>query len=166
LALGALSSLVLMTPIAPVNSPLWEVTSGVHDNFREQIGWPELVETVAQIYNSLPAEERSQTGILTGNYGEAGAINLYGPVYGLPRAISGVNSHWLRGYGDPAPAQVIVLGYPQERAEAFFESCSHVGIVTNRYDVANEETEHPDIWLCREPRLPWEELWPRMQGFG
>jgi 4-amino-4-deoxy-L-arabinose transferase-like glycosyltransferase len=166
LGLGAVSSLVLMTPIAPVNSPLWDVTSSVHDNFREQIGWPELVETVAQIYNSLPAEERSQTGILTGNYGEAGAINLYGPAYGLPRAISGVNSHWLRGYGDPAPAQVIVLGYSQERAEAFFAECSHVGLVTNRYDVANEETGHPDIWLCREPRLPWDELWPRMQSFG
>src|SRR5690554_4863360 len=116
-----------MTPISPVNSPLWDLSNSVHDNFREQIGWPELVETVAEIHHDLPPEERMQTGILAGNYGEAGAINLYGPAYGLPKAISGINSHWLRGYGDPAPRQVIVMGYSQEGAEEYFESCRHVG---------------------------------------
>jgi hypothetical protein len=165
--LSVLVAVGLMTPVAPVNSPLWEISSSVHDNFSEQIGWPELVETVAQIYNGLPEEERAQTGILTGNYGEAGAINLYGSEYGLPRAISGVNSLWLRGYGDPAPEQVIVLGFTQEAAEQFFESCTQVGQVTNRFNVENEETEdHPTIWLCRQPRLPWEQMWPQMQHFG
>jgi 4-amino-4-deoxy-L-arabinose transferase-like glycosyltransferase len=167
LGLSLVSSVLLMTPVAPVNSALWDVTSTVHDNFREQIGWSELVETVAQIYNELPEEERVETRILTGNYGEAGAINLYGPDYELPEAISGVNTLWLRGYGDPAPTQVIVLGYLQEEAEEFFATCTHIGRVTNRYSVENEETtNHPDIWLCREPRLPWPELWPQLQHFG
>ena len=167
LGISLLSSVLLMTPVAPVNSALWEVTNSIHDNFREQIGWPELVETVAQIYNELPEEERVKTAILTGNYGEAGAINLYGPDYGLPTAISGVNSFWLRGYGDPPPTQVIVLGYSQEEAEQFFTTCIHAGRATNRYNVANEETaENPDIWLCREPQLPWPELWPQLQHFG
>jgi hypothetical protein len=159
-------ALILMTPIAPVNSPLWEVSNAVHDNFREEIGWPEMVDTVAQIYRELPEGERQQTGILAGNYGEAGAINLYGPTLGLPRAISGVNSMWFRGYGDPAPAQVIVLGYPKEIAEEFFAECSQVGEVTNRFGIKNEESARPQIWLCREPRLPWNELWPSMQRFG
>jgi hypothetical protein len=167
LGLSAVVALALMTPIAPVNSPLWNVSNSVHDNFREQIGWPELVEAVAQIYHDLPQDEQAQTGILTGNYGEAGAINLYGPEYGLPRAISGVNSLWLRGYGDPPPTQVIVLGYLQEEAGHYFAACSHAGTITNRFDVANEETTYnPEIWLCREPRLPWSELWPQLQRFG
>jgi hypothetical protein len=166
LGLSLVIAIVLMTPVAPVNSPLWQISSSVHDNFREQIGWPELVETVAEIYHSLPAAEQATTGILTGNYGEAGAINLYGSAYGLPRAISPVNSMWQRGYGDPAPAQVIVLGYSQAEAEEFFTTCSLAGEVSNRFNVENEESARPEIWLCREPRQPWEEMWPLMQRFG
>jgi hypothetical protein len=166
LGLSLVVALVLMTPIAPVNSTLWHVSNSVHDNFREQIGWQELVDTVADIYHELPQSERAQTGILTGDYGEAGAINLYGAEAGLPRAISGFNSLWLRGYGNPAPTQVIVLGYSQEDAKRFFATCSQVGQVTNRFGVENEETAQPEIWLCRQPRAPWNELWPQLQRFG
>lgn len=166
LALSLVMAIVLMTPIAPVNSPLWEVSNSTHDNFREQIGWPDLVATVAEIYHALPEEEQAQTGILTGNYGEAGAINFYGSEYGLPRAISPVNTMWLRGFSDPPPEQVIVLGFREAEALAFFNECSRVGEVTNRFGVENEETAQPDIWLCRQPRLPWQELWPQMRRFG
>ena len=68
------------------------MTAKLHDNFVEEIGWPELSETIANVYAGLPSEEKPKTRVLTGNYGEAGAIDLYGPAYGLPPAISGVNS--------------------------------------------------------------------------
>jgi hypothetical protein len=83
----------LSLPIAPLRSPLWVLSSAVQDNFVEEIGWPELVATVAGIYAELPPETRQQTAILAGNYGEAGAIDLYGPAYGLPNAISGADSY-------------------------------------------------------------------------
>ncbi len=143
------------------------MTRDLHDTFTEQIGWPELAGTVAGIYAALPAAEKPQTGILTGNYGEAGAINLYGLAYGLPEAISGVNSYWLRGYGDPPPQTLIVLGFTQAQAEQFFTRCELAGQVTNRYQVENEETrDHPNIFLCRGPRQPWPELWPQLRRFG
>ena len=163
LAIGAAGAAVIALPIASVNSGLWRFTSRVHDLFVEQIGWPELVETVAGIYNSLPAEDQRQAGILTGNYGEAGAINLYGPAYGLPQAISGVNSYWLRGYGDPPPQVVIVLDLPRSSA---FEACELAGRVTNRYGVWNEETSHSTIFLCRRLRQPWPAFWERLKSFG
>jgi 4-amino-4-deoxy-L-arabinose transferase-like glycosyltransferase len=167
LAIGAVMGGALMLPIAPVNSAWWQLTSQVHDNFVEQIGWPELVETVAGIYSDLPAEEQAVAGILTGNYGEAGAINLYGPEHGLPEAISGINSYWLRGYGDPPPLVVIVVGFSREAAERHFTTCNLAGQVTNRYGVENEETRfHPDMFVCRGPRQPWPELWPELQSFG
>lgn len=90
-------------PIAPINSTWFKTASHVNGDFVEEIGWPELVEAVARVRDSLPAEDRAHLGILAGNYGEAGAIDLYGPQYGLPNAISGVNSFWARGYGDPPP---------------------------------------------------------------
>jgi 4-amino-4-deoxy-L-arabinose transferase-like glycosyltransferase len=164
---GAILGSALMLPIVPVNSALWDLTSQVHDNFAEQIGWPELVATVADIYNDLPAGEKPQAGILAGNYGEAGAINLYGPAEGLPEAISGINSYWLRGYGDPPPQILIVLGFSREEAERFFATCDLAGQVTNPYGVENEETRfHPDIFICRDLRQSWPEFWRDFHYFG
>ncbi len=84
-----------------------------------------------------------------GNYGEAGAINLYGPAYGLPVAISGVNSFWLRGYGDAPPQIVIVVGFARSAARSAFATCDLAGHNTNRDGVVNEETrDHPYIFIC------------------
>ncbi len=163
LAIGAAGAAIVALPIAPVNSGVWRLTSRIHDVFVEQIGWPELVETVADIYASLPVEDQRQAGILTGNYGEAGAINLYGPAYGLPEAISGINSYWLRGYGDPPPQVLIVLGSGNLIA---FDGCRVAGSVTNRYGVRNEETGHSTIYLCRPPRQPWPVFWEAIRSFG
>jgi 4-amino-4-deoxy-L-arabinose transferase-like glycosyltransferase len=163
LAIGAAGAAAIALPIAPINSELWRVTSEVHDIFVEQVGWPELVETVADIYNSLPAEDRQQAGILTGNYGEAGAINLYGPAHGLPEAISGVNSYWLRGHGDPPPQVLIVLDWHNF---VDFEGCELAGSVANRFGVRNEETGHPTIYICRQLRQPWPVFWQRIKSFA
>lgn len=167
LAVGAVISALLTLPLTPVNSPMWQIADSVHENFREMVGWPELVETVADIYATLPAEEQAHTAILTGNYGEMGAINLYGPAYGLPQAISGINSAWERGYGDPPPQTVIILGYGQEAAHRLFQGCQVVGQVTNRYGIENEESSwRPTIMLCQAPKQPWPELWPHLRSFG
>jgi hypothetical protein len=166
-ALGGMLMAPIALPIAPVASPAWNTISEINGELNEMVGWPELTETVAGIYHSLPAEQRAVTGIYTGNYGEAGAINLYGPALGLPQAISGVNSYWLRGYGDPPPEQVIVLGMSYSQALGSFNTCRQVGEVTNRFGVMNEESRnHPEIFLCRDPILPWPELWKRNLWFG
>jgi hypothetical protein len=149
-----------------IGSPLWNVASEINQDLKEEIGWPELVHTVAGIYDALPAAEKSRTGILAGNYGEAGAINLYGPSLGLPRAISGINSYWLRGYGDPPPEILIVIGHDRGIA-SLFKECTLAGRVTNAYGIRNEETtRHPDIWLCKNLRGPWPEFWKRLRHFG
>ena len=167
LAAGGVIAVALVLPIAPVNSSWWKIVNKGNDSFREEIGWPELVETVASIRHSLPAAEQAQVGVLAGNYGEAGALNLYGPAYGLPEAISGINSYWLRGYGDPPPQTLVVVGLPQDFLQRNFESCELAGHVTNRYGVQNEETsEHPDIFVCRRLRKPWAEFWKQFKYYG
>jgi len=167
LFLGTTIGIVLMLPVAPINSGLWNVVGEVHDNFVEEIGWTEMTESVADIYSGLPVEEQSRTGILTANYGEAGAINLYGPAFGLPEAISGVNSYWSRGYGNPPPETLIVLGFTRESVDNFFETCQLAGHITNQFGVENEETTyHPDIFVCRQPRYSWPELWKMLRSFA
>jgi 4-amino-4-deoxy-L-arabinose transferase-like glycosyltransferase len=163
----AMASGLIGLQFSPVNSAGWRISRAAHDNFAEQIGWPELVEEVARIYHALPPAERAHTAVFTNNYGEAGAINLYGPKLGLPTAISPVNSYWYKGYGATPPQTVIVLGdTPEDIADAPAH-CEFAGRVRNRYNVPNEETEdHPDIFICRDLRIPWPQAWPKMQKFG
>ncbi len=157
----------LTLPMAPLHSRWWEVASSVNGDLKEQIGWPELVENIARIRDSLPPDERARVAILAGNYGEAGALNLYGPQHGLPRVICPVNSFWAHGYGDPPPEILIVIGSSREELEPNFTTCEMVGRNTNREGIANEETQHhPEIFLCRGPRTPWREAWPKARRFG
>jgi 4-amino-4-deoxy-L-arabinose transferase-like glycosyltransferase len=154
-------------PIAPVNSSWWKKMVQNNGDLSEEIGWEELVENLARIRDSLPPEDRAQVKIFCGNYGEAGAINLYGPRHGLPPAICLTNSFWERGYGDPPPELLIVLGSSARDLEGEFDSCELVGHITNREGVANEETsDHPDIFLCRHLRRPWPEVWKKNRRFG
>lgn len=160
-------TVTLWLPLAPVNSRWWAVVNDVQGDFREQFGWRELVQEVAKIRDSLTPEERAHLGILGANYGEAGAINLYGPEYGLPRAISGVNSFWYRGYGDPPPQTVIVIGLSRKSLDKHFGPCRLAGHTWNQYGIKNEETkDHPDIWVCGPPKLGWPEFWKDFQYFG
>lgn len=157
---------IVLSP-APVNSPLWKFASQRNGDLLEELGWPELVKTVAQIRDTLPAEDRTHLAVLAGNYGEAGAINLYGPAYGLPPAISGVNSFYERGYGNPPPETLIVLGLSREFLDRTFTSCQVAGHTPNPYAIQNEETsDHPDIYVCRGLRQPWPDFWKTFRYYG
>lgn len=167
IGVGGVIAVVLILPISPINSPWWKAMDKWNDSFREQIGWQDLTRTVAAIRDTLPAGDRQRLGILVGNYGEAGAIDLYGPAYGLPQAISGIDSYWEHGYGNPSPETLIVVGLSRGYLERHFESCELVAHNTNSYGVRNEETkDHPDIFVCRRLRGPWSEFWKKFQYFG
>lgn len=164
--IGGLIAVVLIKPIAPINSPLWAITSNINREVVEMVGWPDLTAQVAELYQAIPASEQPRTVILTGNYGEAGALDYYGDVYHLPPVISGGNSLWYRGYGESEPETVIVVGFERGYADKFFATCTQVGTVANRYGIKNEEsTRHTALYLCRNPRRPWPELWQEMQWF-
>jgi hypothetical protein len=156
----------LALPLAS-SGPLMHFALDQNDAFREEIGWAELVKTVAGIRDSLPPEQRSNVGIFTGNYGEQGAIEMIGPEYHLPMPISSTNSAWLRGYPTPPPSMLIVIGLTREEAESAFTGCRLAGHNGNAEVVKNEESQdHPDIFLCTGPRKPWPEFWKDFQGFG
>lgn len=154
-------------PIAPVGSRWWNLASQVDTVFPEEIGWQDFVKSVAQVRDQLPAGDRARMGILAGNYGEVGALNLYGQKFALPQAISGVNSSWERAHGDPPADVLIVVGYSQEFLDQEFASCVVAGQVRNRFNVANEETvEDPQIFVCRGLKEPWPEFWRKARRFA
>jgi len=164
---GGITFALMLTPVAPMGSGVWNVTSKMHDQFREEIGWPELAQSVANVYRSLPEEEQKNTGILTGNYGEAGGLNLYGPALGLPHAMSLTNSFWYRGYDPRLPTIVILTGFDLEEGQKLFGSCEVAAKNSKPFNVENEESrDHPDILLCRNLKTTWPEYWEHHKRFG
>lgn len=155
-----------LVPIAS-SGPLRDFALSKSGDLREEIGWDELVKTVASIRDSLPADQQAHLGITVGNYGEQGAIEILGPAYHLPPPISTTNSAWLRGYPSPPPTTLIVLGLRRREADSIFTGCRLAGHNGNSLGVRNEESQfHPDIFVCGPPRKPWPELWKEHQDFG
>jgi 4-amino-4-deoxy-L-arabinose transferase-like glycosyltransferase len=166
-AISVVIAFALFTPVAPINSALWNKAANIQDDFKEEIGWTDLVATAARVYDSIPASERAGTGIIVGNYGEAGAINLLGSQYGLPHAISGTNSAWYRSYPENNPQTLIAIGLSDHFLKEHFERCELAAQNTNPYGVINEESrDHPDIYLCHHLLQPWPEFWKHFQRFG
>ena len=71
-----------------------------------------------------------------------------------------------RGYGDPPPEPLVVVGVHLDEASPFFESCRIAGDYAMPYGLDNEESEKTQILLCRQPRMSWQEFWRRAQEFG
>ena len=167
LAFNVVAAAAVALPIAPVNSPWWKTAAKRDIVFPEEIGWEEFTESVAQVWRQIPPDDRLHAAILAGNYGELGALNLYGPQFGLPRAISGVNSSWERGYGAPDPQTVVVAGYPLAFLQQHFASCEVRARVWNKYGIENEETiEDPEIFTCHNLLGTWEKFWQAARKFA
>ena len=136
-------------------------------NLGEEIGWPDLTKTVAGVYRSLPAGERAHTAIITGNYGEAGALQRYGPAYGLPPVYSGQNNFYLWGRPPAQATTVIAVGMGEDPSSwlgQYFGQVTRAARIDNAAGVDNEE-QGQSIWLCRRPLRPWAEMWPQFQHY-
>jgi len=167
--LGALPTLPLATwMLAPDRYIAYEQTLGfqprkveVHHEgllpqpIGDQFGWPEMVRQVAEIYRSLPPAEREKTGIFTGNYGEAGAVNLFGPTYGLPRAYSRHQNHWY--WGPPAERyeNLIVLQWSRQDVE---DNCASWQAFPREIRFGMAEENVP-IYLCRGATFDLRKIW-------
>src|SRR3546814_14130345 len=110
--------------------------------------------------------ERASTAIYANNYGEAGAINRYGPAYGLPTAISGINSYWARGYGDVPPTTVIVLG---DAAEGVADTPATSPLAARAripHGDAKAHTGHHDILIWLYLTFQWPQERPLMRSYS
>jgi hypothetical protein len=129
-------------------------------DYADMIGWKQQAEAVGRIYRSLPANQRAEAVILAGNYGEAGALELYGPRYQLPPPVSPAGSYWFFGPG-PRPGRVVLaLGLDPVILGMGFHTVREVGRVGHRWMVA-EERDVPII-LATGPRRSLQQVWPSL----
>ena len=129
----------------------------------DRFGWQEMAEEVARIYRSLPPADRARAAIFGQSYGQAGAIDLFGPALGLPPAISGHLSYYLWGPRGYTGDVMIVLDDERPTLERLFRSVELAGHVAHPYSMPYE---HFDVFVCRGPRQSLAALWPRIKRFG
>jgi 4-amino-4-deoxy-L-arabinose transferase-like glycosyltransferase len=134
--------------------------SRIPQHFADEFGWPEMVESVATVYWALPPEERAKTGILAGNYGQAGAIDFFGPRYGLPKAISGHQNYYYWGPRQYTGESLILLGWSLERAERW---CRAVESGPPNAPFYGMGWEQYTILHCQGLKEPLREAWPRFK---
>lgn len=160
-ALSALVSAVVSLPVLSERALGDSPVADVNDDAVEQVGWARFVDTVAATWRSLPPAERERAVIFTANYGEGGAIMLYGPERGLPRAYSGHNSFSSFARPPDGARPVLAVGFDTPYLSRFFDGCRVVRHFDNGVGVDNEEQGTP-ITICRAPRQEWRQLWPRL----
>jgi 4-amino-4-deoxy-L-arabinose transferase-like glycosyltransferase len=134
----------------------------------EMVGWPAFAGEVARVYRSLPDRERSRATLVMSNYGEAGALDRYGPALGLPRPYSGHNGYWY--FGRPAGTGPTIYVGPEGPDGAayllrFWTNVSVAGRIDNGIGLDSKEQGKP-VWVCRGRRAPWPILWPRFKDLG
>ena len=149
-SVGAAVSIVGSLPVLPIRA-LTPVLA-INKEQGEQVGWREFAASVAHAWRQ--AEPNSV--IFTRNYGQAGAVELYGPELGLPQPYSGHMSYIQWGPPPESDAPVVVVGPPP----SVFTGCRVV--VTHRAVVANEE-DGTEIALC-DP-VNWSRVWPDLRRF-
>lgn len=174
LLIAGLIAAPLAMPILPVRlaakySDFWGVKNVHVENvpqgelpqlFGDMFGWPEQAVSMAKVYKSLPPGERDRAALLAYNYGEAGAIDYFGPRLGLPKSISGHNQYGFWGPRDYSGEVVVVIGYPESRLREFFSEVSPAAKVSPRYAIPEESGL--TIYICRRPREPLAQMWPRL----
>ncbi len=133
--------------------------------FAEEFGWQRLARDVAAVYDSLPPELRARTAIYADTYGDAGAIDFYGPGYGLPPAISSQNNYYLWGTHGYDGGSVIAIGATRiDLLRRYYRSVVLVRTSTEPYKWIVEGPA--PIYLCRDPVAPLSVIWPHLRWYG
>jgi Dolichyl-phosphate-mannose-protein mannosyltransferase len=137
----------------------------INYDLAESIAWPKLVGLVAQEYHSLPAAQRRRTTILAGNYGEAGAIERYGPGAGLPLAYSGANNFWLWGPPPAADSAAIAVNVDPALLHREFAHVRHVATFWNGLGVSDDE-QGVLVFIATGLRSSWAQAWPAFRNYS
>jgi hypothetical protein len=160
-----LASLPVLLPLVPVGD--LHDTSIVKLNYDagETVGWPTYVREITGVYDTLPTTARPTAIVLASNYGEAGAVDHYGPADGLPAVYSGHNAYW---YWGPPPARAttaVAVGFDRDQLTPFCGTLRLAADLNNQLEVNDDEQGAP-VWVCSDLRKSWAAIWPTLRYFG
>jgi 4-amino-4-deoxy-L-arabinose transferase-like glycosyltransferase len=162
LLLNAVATAVLMLPLLPARLLPGSPMVAVQPLSAESVGWPEFAATVSRTYQALPAAWRPSTVLLAGNYGEAGAVELFRDRMPLPPAYSGQNSYFDWGPPPESADTVLAVGMGESLLRRWFSSVTPVARIDNGIGLDNQEQGRA-VWLCHGRQASWAEIWPSVR---
>lgn len=160
--------LPILTPAAMVRYAAGGPQGGVTTNtdrvlrlpqdYADMLGWRERVLAVAHVYDSLPPAERAVAVIGATNYGEAGAIDYYGPSLGLPGAICGCGTYWFFGPGSKPGDVLVTIGVSEADLRQFYGDVTPAGVLADTLAVPEEQ--RVPLFVSTRPVMTLQHLWP------
>jgi hypothetical protein len=178
LVFGGIVAAPLALPILPLDdaaayAKFWDVdrvqvevepSGKLPQMYADMMGWPQQAETVAGVFRSLSPGDQSRVAILAKNYGQAGAIDYFGPALGLPHAISGHNNYYLWGPQQYTGEVVIAVGMPIDALKPLFGQIELAATIN--YEYAIPEENNLPVYICRKPKMMLQQAWPRLKFYG
>jgi hypothetical protein len=129
--------------------------------YADMFGWEGIAQRVAAFYQTLSPQQQRITAIFANNYGDAGAIDFFGPKYGLPKAIGGHQNYWIWGPRGYTGESMIVLG---EGNEANMRNkCASYEVVGNTKDPLSRPDDWLPIYYCRGFKGGLQAAWPKLK---
>jgi hypothetical protein len=178
LMVGGVIAAPLALPILPLKAAaayakFWDVdhvkveksdSGKLPQMYADMIGWRHQAAVVSTVFHSLSPEDQARVAILAKNYGQAGAVDYFGPALGLPHAISGHNNYYLWGPQQYTGEVVIAVGMSLEELKPLFGDIQLAATIQNEYSIP-EESNLP-VYICRKPKMTLQQAWPSLKFFG
>jgi 4-amino-4-deoxy-L-arabinose transferase-like glycosyltransferase len=162
---GAVIAAPVTLPVLPARVLHAVPVQKINYDLGEEIAWPKLVALVSREYQARPAAQRQRTTILTGNYGEAGAIDRYGPGLGLPRVYSGANNFWLWGPPPATDTAAIAVNLDPALLHREFRHVHRVATFWNGLGVSDDE-QGAQVFAVTGLRSSWARAWPAFRNYS
>ena len=141
-------SLPTNLPVLPLHTAIQQGVIKARSDYQDELGWPALAAQVARLAGGANV-------VVTSNYGEAGALKLFGR--GLPPVASAQVT--LRYWRPPiAGRRAILVGFPQGKARTFCNGYTILGRV--QMPTANYERGLPIARCTLDSTLAAE--WPQV----
>lgn len=149
------------SPVKPPHSEHSHERSPLPQVYADQFGWQEVAQGAAVAWNQVPESERQDCAVFGQDYGVAGAIDFYGPQYGLPAALSGHQNYWIWGPRNYSGNCMIVIGDRTERLKELFNDVQLVTVTApNKYGLETELGIH----LCHGAKFgSLQKVWPELK---
>ena len=164
--LTAVGTVFATLPVLPVGALHRTPIVALNYDEGEMVGWPTYVSQIAGVYHQLPASQRPATVVLASNYGEAGAVEHFGPADGLPAvAFSGQNGFWYWGPPPTSTLTYITVGFSRSALDRHFDACILAARLDNRVHLNDDEQGVP-VRICTGLRGTWATVWPQFQVLG
>jgi Dolichyl-phosphate-mannose-protein mannosyltransferase len=162
LALLTVMGYPIVLPIQPARTLADVPLQDIDYDLGEQIGWPIFVSQIEDAWATIPVDVRATAIVLTGNYGEAGAIERYGT--NLPTPYSGHVTWWWWRTPPEDTTTVLAVGFSESYLARFFNDLEVVGRLDNGLDVDTEDQGHLLI-IARGPKQPLPAMWPSLRHY-